>query len=407
MAFNIEEKVTNRFLTLIKTDTTSNESSKNFPSTESQIYFAEMLASTCVEIGLSNVKIDKYCYVTATLPANTDIDTPTIGFISHMDTSPDCSGRGITPAITKNYDGGNIKLKNNIILKPEEFPSLLNYKGQTIISADGTTLLGADDKAGIAEILTSMEYLLNHPEIRHGEIKIAFTPDEEIGKGVDFFNTESFGCDYAYTVDGGQLGELSFETFNAASAKIDFIGKSVHPGSAKDIMINAALLAMEFNSQLPPNETPANTSAREGFFHLTSSSGSVEKAELNYIIRDFDKSSFEERKNLMLNIADTINKNYHSNVVNIEINDQYENMYEILKDRKDIADRAINAMKKANIIPIIEPIRGGTDGARLSFMNLPCPNIFTGGHNFHGPYEYIPVESMVKAVEVIVNISQL
>lgn len=406
MSLDIKERVKERFLSLVKIDTASDEGSSEFPSTESQVYFAEMLASVCAEIGLENVRIDKYCYVSAELASNDDGSGPVIGFISHMDTSPDCSGRGISPIITQNYDGGEIRLKNGAVLSPEQFPSLLSYKNQTIISSDGTTLLGADDKAGIAEILTAMEYLLANPQIKHGKIKIAFTPDEEIGRGVDFFDTEAFGCDFAYTIDGGGLGELSLETFNAASAKLSFKGKSVHPGEAKGVMINAALLAMEFNAALPPQEIPSQTQAREGFYHLTYVKGGVESAEASYIIRDFDKTSFERRKKLMLETAEKMNEKYNSQAVEIILKDHYENMYEILKDRKDIADRAVDAMKSAGVEPVIKPIRGGTDGARLSFMKLPCPNIFTGGHNFHGPYEYIPLESMVKAVEVIVNISR-
>lgn len=406
MSYDIKENVKNRFLTLIKTDTTSDDASKDFPSTEAQVYFAEALASLCAEIGLQEVKIDKYCYVTAALPSNIEENVPVIGFISHMDTSPDCSGRGIAPVITENYNGKDIIL-NNTVLSPKEFPSLLNYKGQTLISSDGTTLLGSDDKAGISEILTAMEYLMANPDIKHGKIKIAFTPDEEIGRGVDYFDVPSFGCDFAYTIDGGKLGELSTETFNAAAANIKIKGKSVHPGSAKDIMINAALAAAEFSSLLPEAETPSHTEGREGFYHLTSIEGNVENAELNYIIRDFDKDSFNARKAKITEITDSLNKKYGAGTVKTVITDQYENMYQVLKNRADITERAAAAMKKAGVVPVIEPIRGGTDGARLSFMGLPCPNLFTGGHNFHGPYEYIPLESMVKAVEVIINIAKL
>ncbi len=404
MPFDIKNRVKERFLSLINIDTTSDESSDSFPSTQAQEYFAELLASICVEIGLKNVKIDKYCYVSAELEENCDSDEPAIGFISHMDTSPDYSAKEIKPVITENYNGGEIKLKNDIILSPAQFPSLLKYKNQTIISSDGTTLLGADDKAGIAEILTAMQYLLENPDIKHGKIKIAFTPDEEIGRGVDFFDAENFGCDFAYTVDGGEAGELSIETFNAASAKLSFKGKSVHPGEAKGIMINASLLAMEFNNALPSEEIPAKSEGKDGFYHLTDINGSVERAQAEYIIRDFDKNNFENRKKIMYEAAEEINKKYNFKAVEISIKDQYENMYEILKDRKDIFDRAEQAIKAAGAEPVIKPIRGGTDGARLSFMNLPCPNIFTGGHNFHGPYEYIPLESMIKAVKVIVNI---
>lgn len=407
MLQNIEEKLKKRFFSLIGIDTTSDETSKDFPSSESEIYFAEMLADICSQIGMEDVKIDKYCYVTATLAANTDKETPAIGFIAHMDTSPECSGKGISPVITENYDGGDIVLKNGKVLSPKEFPCLVHHKGETIISSDGTTLLGADDKAGISEILTAVEYLIAHPEIKHGKVRIAFTPDEEIGRGVDYFDVEAFGCDFAYTVDGGGLGEISAETFNAASAEISFFGKSVHPGSAKGIMINAALLAAEFISMLPKNETPANTEGREGFYHLCSMTGNVENAELRYIIRDFDKTSFEKRKETMISLTNSINAKYKSEAAKITLKDQYENMYEILKDRPEIVQRAVQAMNKAGLIAVNEPIRGGTDGARLSFMNLPCPNIFTGGYNFHGPYECISSRSMVKAVEVIVNIVSL
>lgn len=392
------------FTTLIKYDTTSDSESQSYPSTESQFYFADILAGILSKIGMSDIAIDSHSYVTATLPGNTEGDT--IGFISHMDTSPDCSGYGISPIIIENYNGNVIK-REGVSLSPEEFPVLKNYIGQTIITSDGTTLLGADDKAGITEIITAMDYLIKHPEIKHTTIKIAFTPDEEIGAGVDYFDVEKFGCNYAYTIDGGIVGEISFENFNAARAKIEISGKSVHPGTAKNAMINAALIASEFNSMLPYNEIPANTEGYEGFYHLTEISGNVEKAKLNYIIRDFDKENFENRKNNIIYITEKLNEKYGDNTIKLELYDEYYNMAEIINKNRDILDKAVNAIKETGIDPLIEPIRGGTDGARLSFMGLPCPNIFTGGHNFHGPYEFICLESMVKAVETIINIAKL
>lgn len=399
----VKEKLINRFFELIRTDTSSDENSNDFPSTEAQIYFAESLANICVMIGLSDVSVDKYGYVFATLPSNSSRIKETIGFISHIDTSPEFSGLNITPQITKNYDGGDIFLKE-IVLSPKEFPSLKKYIGKTIITSDGTTLLGADDKAGVAEILTTMEYLIEHNEIEHGTVKIAFTPDEEIGKGVDYFDIKKFGCDFAYTVDGGGIGEYNEETFVATSAKVYIKGKNIHPGSAKGVMKNASIIGAEFNSMLPIDEIPSNTEGRDGFYHLCSFEGTVEKAELDYIIRDFDNELFQKRKDKINNIAYEINKKYGENTVIVKITDQYKNMYEIISKYPEISKRAINAIKKADIEPKIVPIRGGTDGARLSFDGLPCPNIFTGGHNFHGPYEYIPLESMIKAVEVLINI---
>ena len=322
-----------------------------------------------------------------------------------MDTSPDCSGYGISPIIIENYEGKTIERKGPS-LSAEEFPELKYYIGQTIICSDGTTLLGADDKAGITEIITALSYLIEHPEIKHPTIKVAFTPDEEIGAGVDYFDVEKFGCDYAYTIDGGIVGEISYENFNAARAKIDIVGKSVHPGNAKNLMVNAGLIACEFNSMLPINETPATTDGYEGFYHLTKLSGNVENAHLDYIIRDFDKDSFENRKNNIINIVDTLNKKYGDGTLKLDLYDEYYNMAEIINEHKYVLDRAVEAIKKTGIEPLIEPIRGGTDGARLSFMGLPCPNIFTGGHNFHGPYEFVCVESMEKAVQTIINIAK-
>lgn len=392
------------FENIIKFDTTSDSESSTYPSTEAQFFFAEILAGILSSIGIKNINIDEYSYVTAVLPSNcNDANNKAIGFIAHMDTSPDCSGYGINPMIINNYNGNVIERKG-VNLSPEEFPVLKKYIGQTIICSDGTTLLGADDKAGIAEIITAMEYIINHPEIKHPTIKVAFTPDEEIGAGVDHFDVKKFDCDYAYTIDGGILGEISYENFNAARVKIDIVGKSVHPGTAYKAMINAGLIAAEFNSYLPKNETPSNTKGYEGFYHLTKISGSVEKAHLDYIIRDFDKNNFEKRKAFVSNIANNLNSKYGCNTVTLNMYDEYYNMAEIISRNKAVADKAINAIKDTGVEPLIEPIRGGTDGARLSFMGLPCPNIFTGGHNFHGPYEFISLESMIKAVETIINI---
>lgn len=400
----MKERVIELFTSLIKYDTTSNSESETYPSTESQFFFAEVLAGMLSSIGMKDINIDEYSYVTATLPGNTDGDA--IGFISHMDTSPDCSGYDITPIIVTNYDGNIIK-RNGVSLSPTEFPVLKNYIGKTIIASDGTTLLGADDKAGIAEIMTAMEYLIKHPDIKHPTIKVAFTPDEEIGAGVDHFNVEKFGCNYAYTIDGGILGEISYENFNAARAKIDITGKSVHPGTAKDAMINAGFIAAELNSMLPDNETPAETEGYEGFYHLTKIEGNVEKAHLDYIIRDFDKNKFEYRKNNICNIVEALNKKYGTDTIKINLYDEYYNMAEIINNNKEVLDKAVEAIKKSGVEPLIEPIRGGTDGARLSFMGMPCPNIFTGGHNFHGPYEFICAESMEKAIETIINIAKI
>ena len=399
---NIEQKLIDNFYSLIKFDTTSDHYSTTYPSTTSQIEFAKILAKKCEEIGLVDVKVDHNGYVLATLKATTNKPTSKIGFIAHMDTSPDFSGKDIKPNLIENYDGNDIILKN-IVLSPKEFPSLKNYTGKKLITTDGTTLLGADDKAGIAEILTAFEYLKNNPQIEHGEIKLAFTPDEEVGNGVTYFNVKEFDCDFAYTIDGGKAGELNYENFNAASATINISGKNVHPGQATNIMINSAMIANELLSMLP-NETPSNTKDYEGFYHLTDIKGNVEKTTLNFIIRAFDKDEFENKKQTIINIVDTLNKKYN-NLLKLDLKDSYFNMYDILKDNMDIIEKAKKAITKTGLTPIVKPIRGGTDGARLSFMDLPCPNIFTGGHNFHGPYEYVCVESMVKAVEVIINIS--
>ncbi|MBQ2879885.1 MAG: peptidase T, partial [Anaerotignum sp.] len=384
--------------------TTSDEDSATFPSTKNQLDFAAFLAEECKTIGLQDINVDPYGYVTATLPGS-DKSAPTVAFIAHMDTSPDACGENILPNIVENYNGETIPLKQGT-LSPDEFPFLKDYIGQTLITTDGTTLLGADDKAGIAEILTAMEYLIVHPEIPHGDIRIAFTPDEEIGKGVDFFNVESFGADFAYTLDGGRIGELEYENFNAARALIKIHGMNVHPGFAKNVMVNAALIGTEIASLLPADEIPAKTEGYEGFFHLCSFEGTTTYAELDYIIRDFDKTSFENRKTLIQSIVDQKNAE-HNNCIELELTDQYYNMISQIEPHMEIVDLAKQAMLDCGITPIIQPIRGGTDGARLSFMGLPCPNLFAGGHNFHSTLEFVPVESMEKAVEMIIRIAEL
>ena len=396
--------VSDRFLTYVKHHTTSDEDSATFPSTKTQLDFATFLAEECNAIGLKDVAVDQYGYVTATLHGSAK-NIPTIAFIAHMDTSPDASGENINPNIVENYDGSIIPLKEGE-LSPKEFPFLKDYIGQTLITTDGTTLLGADDKAGIAEILTAMEYLIAHPEIPHGDIRIAFTPDEEIGKGVDFFDVKSFGADFAYTLDGGRIGELEYENFNAARALIKIHGMNVHPGFAKNVMVNAALIGTEIAAMLPADEIPGKTEGYEGFFHLCSFEGTTTYAELDYIIRDFDKPSIENRKKLIQSIVDKKNAE-HNNCIELELTDQYYNMISQIEPHMEIVDLAKQAMLDCGITPIIQPIRGGTDGARLSFMGLPCPNLFAGGHNFHSNLEFVPVESMEKAVEMIVRIAEL
>lgn len=396
--------VTERFLTYVKHHTTSDEASDTFPSTKRQLAFAAFLAKECEAIGLQSVSVDAYGYVTALLPGNT-ANAPTIGFISHIDTSPDASGENVLSNIVENYDGKAIPL-NGTVLSPKEFPSLKEYIGQTLITSDGTTLLGADDKAGIAEILTAAEYLLAHPKIPHGAIRIAFTPDEEIGKGVDFFDVDKFHADFAYTLDGGRIGELEYENFNAARAIIRIKGKNVHPGSAKNVMKNAALIGTEIASLLPERETPAKTEGYEGFFHLCSFEGDVTSATLNYIIRDFNADSFAHRKELLRLIVERKNAQYN-NCIELDLHDEYYNMLSQIEPHMEIVSLAKQAMLDCGITPIIQPIRGGTDGARLSFMGLPCPNLFAGGHNFHSNYEYVPVPSMEKAVSMIVRIAEL
>ena len=401
--------VANRFLSYVGYDTQSSEETKTVPSTPGQMRFAEVLVEELKELGLHDVHLSQYGVVYAMLPTNIDHVVPTVGFIAHMDTSPDLTGANINPQISENYDGQDIVLNRDldVVLSPKEFPDLKRYVGKDLITTDGTTLLGADDKAGAAEIMTALEYLVHHPKVPHGTIRIAFTPDEEIGAGVDNFDVTAFGADFAYTVDGGMLGELAYETFNAASAKIRVQGRSVHPGTAKGVMINSILVAQDFINALPADETPATTSGYEGFYHLTSVQGNVEETILNYIIRDFDAPSFEKRKKHVTEIVSKLNAKYGSDTFKAELRDQYYNMKEKIEPVYHIVDMAVQAMKAAKIDPIIRPVRGGTDGSRLSYMGLPTPNLFTGGHNAHGKFEFIPIFAMEKAVEVILNIISL
>ena len=404
-----KQHLINRFISYVTVDTESDPTSENTPSTKKQWNLANALVSELKKIGMQDVSIDENAYIMATLPSNTDKEVPVIGFISHFDTSPDFTGANVKPQIIENYDGSDIVLnkEQDIILSPSYFDDLLLYKGQTLITTDGTTLLGADDKAGIAEIISAMEYLINHPELKHGTIKVGFTPDEEIGRGAHKFDVKKFGADWAYTMDGSQVGELEYENFNAAGALVTVKGKIVHPGYAKGKMINSMYIATQFINSLPKMETPEHTEGREGFFHLHSINGAVEETKLQYIIRDHDLSHFEARKNVINKLAAELNSQYGREAISVEIKDQYFNMREKIEPVMHIVKIAEEAMIQANIKPLIKPIRGGTDGSQLSYMGLPCPNIFAGGHNFHGRYEYIPVESMQKAIEVIVNIAQL
>ena len=403
-----KEHITKRFLSYVTIDTESDPNNPEFPSTEKQWDLARLLVKELSDIGMKDITLDENCYVMATLPSNLDYEVPTIGFVSHIDTTPDYTGANVNPQIHHNYDGKDIILneKENIILSPSYFEDLLQYKGQTIITTDGSTLLGADDKAGITEIVSAMEYLIKHPEIKHGKIRICFTPDEEVGKGAHKFDVEKFGAEWAYTMDGSQIGELEYENFNAAGAKIIINGKIVHPGYAKGKMINSMTIASDFISRLPKNEVPESTEGYEGFFHLYQIDGKVEQTILHYIIRDHDKELFENRKDFIKSVVSNLNKELGSDSIEIEISNQYYNMKEKVVPVMHIVDIAEEVMKDLNIIPLIKPIRGGTDGSQLSFMGLPCPNIFAGGHNFHGRYEYVPVESMMKATEVIVGISE-
>jgi len=402
----IKKNILDRFLRYIQIDTQSDEISQTFPSTQKQFDLANVLVAELKQIGLNDAEVDNYGYVTATLPSNTDKTVPVIGFLAHMDTSPDMSGENVKPQIIENYDGKNIPINKDldVCLSVKAFPELKNYIGQTIITASGKTLLGADDKAGIAEIMAALEYLVKNPECKHGTIKIAFTPDEEVGRGVDYFDVKKFGADYAYTMDGGPIGELEYENFNAAGATIKIQGRNIHPGYAKGKMINAILVATEMNEMLPINQRPELTDGYEGFFHIVKFNGTVENAEIQYIIRDHDKAKFEHKKLMIQDIVNLTNKKYNSEVAILELKDQYYNMREKIEPVFHIVEQAKQAMIEVGVKPLIKPIRGGTDGARLSYMGLPCPNIFTGGHNFHGKYEFIPLESMEKAVQVILKI---
>lgn len=403
------EKIVQRFMEYVQIETTSNSDSQTCPSTEGQFVFARHLAKELEKIGLANVDVDENGYVMATLPSNMEKDIPAIGFVAHMDTSPDMYGNNVKPRIVTNYDGEAILLNKELDIKlsPRDFPELKNYIGQDIIVTDGTTLLGADDKAGVAAIVSAMEYLINHPEVKHGEVKIAFTPDEEIGRGADRFDVLKFGAKFAYTVDGGELGELEYENFNAAEAKITIQGRNVHPGSSKNKMRNALLIAMELNAMLPPAEIPAHTEGYEGFYHLNKVEGTVEQAKIQYIIRDHDKQRFLERKARVEAIAAYLNDKYGAGTISLNLRDQYYNMREKIEAVIEIIDLAKEAMEAAGVRPLITPVRGGTDGARLSFKGLPCPNIFTGGHNYHGKFEYLPIQSLKKSAEVVLKIIEL
>ena len=402
------EKILTRFLRYVSVDTQSNEESETQPSAAKEWNLLKMLLEELQTLGVE-ASLDEYGYVMATLPSNLDKDVPAVGFIAHVDTAPDASGADVKPQIIENYDGSAIDLKGvpGLQLKPEEFPEMLHFVGQTLITTDGTTLLGADDKAGVAEIMTAVQYLVEHPEVKHGKICIGFTPDEEIGRGVVKFDVSRFGADYAYTMDGGEIGELEFENFNAASAKIHIQGRNVHPGNAKGKMKNAILIGQELNSLLPVDQRPEYTEGYEGFFHLISFKGAVEEADFAYIIRDHDRAKFEAKKVLIQQVTDFINTKYGEGTATLVLKDQYYNMREQVEPHYFIIEKAIKAMEMAGIKPKIQPIRGGTDGANLSFKGLPCPNIFAGGLNFHGKMEYVPLQSMEKATEVILNLVTL
>lgn len=402
------EKILDRFLRYVAIDTQSDENSESQPSAAKELDLLKLLCKELNDMGVE-ATLDEYGYVMGTLPSNIDKKVPAIGFIAHVDTSPDASGANVKPQIIENYDGSDIALKGvpGLYLKPSEFPELLAHKGETIITTDGTTLLGADDKAGVAEIMNAVQYMVEHPEFKHGDIKIGFTPDEEIGRGVVKFDVKRFGADYAYTMDGGEIGELEFENFNAASAKIHIQGRNVHPGYAKDKMKNAILIGMEFNDLLPIGQRPELTEGYDGFFHIISFKGSVEEADFGYIIRDHDRKKFEEKKKLIAQCAHFINVKYGEGTATLEVKDQYYNMREQVEPYYFIVEKAVKAMEMAGVKPKIQPIRGGTDGANLSFKGLPCPNIFAGGMNFHGKMEFAPLENIEKASEVVLNIIKL
>lgn len=402
------ETLKDRFLRYVKFETRSDEKSETIPSTPTQLEFAKILVKELEEIGMENVYVNDACFVNATLPGNVDKDVPVIGFIAHMDTA-DFNATNVNPKIVENYDGEDIVLNEakDIVLSVEEFPNLKNYVGKTVITTDGTTLLGADDKAGIVEIVEAMKYLIEHPEIKHGTVKVAFGPDEEIGRGADNFNVEEFGADFAYTMDGGPVGELEYESFNAAGAVFKIKGKSVHPGTAKGKLINASLIAAEVVNSFPADEVPEKTEGYEGFYFLDKINSNCEEAELSYILRDHDREKFEAKKKFAANVAKKINEKYGKELVSVEIKDQYYNMGEIIKDHMNVVEIAKKAMENLGIKPVIEPIRGGTDGSKISFMGLPTPNIFAGGENFHGKYEFVALESMILATDVIVEIVKL
>ena len=398
-----------RFLKYVSIHTTSDENTGLVPSTPQQMEFAKILAEELKDMGMQDVSLDKKGYLMATLPSNIDKDVPTVGFISHLDTSPDMSGKNVKPRIVENYDGNDIILneKENIVLSPKQFPELTMYRGQSLVVTNGLTLLGADDKAGIAEIMTAMDYFIKNPDVKHGKVRIAFNPDEEIGLGAHHFDVEKFGCQFAYTMDGGEIGELEYENFNAAGAKVTFYGTNVHPGYAKNKMVNSMKIATKFMATVPANESPEYTDGYEGFYHLTGIGGDVEKTTVSYIIRDHDRKKFEERKAHLQMLVDKINSEFGDNTATLEVKDQYYNMKEKVEPVKYIVDIASEAIRQAGVEPKVKPIRGGTDGAQLSFKGLPCPNIFAGGHNFHGKYEFVPIQSMDKATEVIKNIIKI
>ncbi|AJO20900.1 Tripeptide aminopeptidase [Heyndrickxia coagulans] len=404
----MKESLMKRFTTYVKVDTQSNEDSETCPSTDGQWTLLRMLRDELESIGMEEVHLDENGYLFATLPSNTDKEVPVIGFLAHVDTATDFTGKNVNPQIVENYDGKAIVLnkEQGVVLSPDEYPNLKNYIGQTLITTDGTTLLGADDKAGVAEIVTAMDYLLKHPEIKHGKIRVAFTPDEEIGRGPHKFDVKAFGADFAYTMDGGPLGELEYETFNAASAKITVRGNNIHPGSAKGKMVHSAKIAMELHSLLPEDEVPERTEGYEGFYHLLSIHGDVEQTKLYYIIRDHDREKFEAKKANLQSIVNRLKEKYGEENITLELADQYYNMKEKIEPVKEIVDIAHDAMKSLGIEPVISPVRGGTDGSQLSYMGLPTPNIFAGGENMHGKYEYVSVETMEKAVQVIVEIAK-
>ena len=403
-----KQHLINRFINYATIDTESDPNNPAFPSTEKQWNLAKLLVEELKSIGLSDIDLDENCYIMATLPSNVAHEVPTIGFVSHIDTSPDFTGKNVNPQVHENYQGEDLVLNaaENIVLSPDYFEDLLQYKGQTIITTDGKTLLGADDKAGVTEIVSAMEYLIQHPEIKHGKIRICFTPDEEVGKGAHLFDVDKFGAQWAYTMDGSQIGELEYENFNAAGAKVTIVGKIVHPGYAKGKMINSMLIANDFISALPAHEIPQETTGYEGFYHLHDLRGNVEQTVLEYIIRDHDMQLFEQRKAHLKDIATALNKKLGKELITVAITDQYFNMKEKILPVMHIVDTAEEVMKDLGITPLIKAIRGGTDGSQLSYKGLPCPNIFAGGHNFHGRFEYIPAESMVKATEVIIGIAE-